>query len=107
MKIADDTIAAAVPYAAKMADRPPFHANDHSRDVLAIERFPMLVANARTVDSAPTLEREGFELVRHRSAIADFRDPAAGERHVGEIRDLLLEVSGADAVAVTPHGVVR
>jgi hypothetical protein len=103
----DDAIVAAVPYAAKMSVRPRFHANNHSRDVLVIERLPMRVTNARAVAPAPTLEREGFELVRHRSAITDYRDPGEGERHIAEIRELLLAVSGADAVAVTPRGVLR
>jgi hypothetical protein len=102
-----DTIEAAVPYAARMAIRPRFHANDQSRDVLEIQPCWMRVVNGRTVEPPPALEREGFELIRHRSAISDFRDPAAGERHIGEIRQLLLEVSGADAVAVTPRGVLR
>lgn len=103
----DDTIEAAVPYAGPMTVRPRFHANDHSRDVLAIEPLVTRVVNARTLDPAPGLEREGFELVQHRSAIADFRDPAQGKQDVAEIHALLLEVSGADAVAVTPDGVLR
>ena len=102
-----DTIEAAIPYSGPMSVRPRFHANDHSRDVLTIDRVVARVVNARGVDPAPELEREGFELVRHRSAIADFRDPAQGERHIDEIRELLLGVSGGDAVAVTPHGVLR
>jgi len=54
------------------------------------------VANARNADTPPQLEHEGFQLFPHRSAIADFRDPAIiEERHSGEIRELLLEVSGA------------
>ncbi len=103
----NDTIEAAVPYAGPMAVRPRFYANDHSRDVLTIEPLLASVVNARNVHPAPALEREGFELVCHRSAIADFRDPAGGERHIGEIQQLLLEVSGAEAVAVTPRGVLR
>jgi hypothetical protein len=103
----DHVIRAAVPYAAPMTVRPRFHANDHSRDVLEIERRWMQVANGRAAEPPPALERDGFEIVRHRSAIEDFRDPAAGERHVDEIRQLLLEVSGADAVTVTPRGVLR
>jgi len=103
----DDTIEAALPYAAAMSVRPRFHANDVSRDVLVIERSVARVANARNADSRPELEREGFELVRHRSAIANFRDPTSSDRHAGEIHALLLELSGADAVAVTPQGVLR
>jgi hypothetical protein len=104
----DGVIAAAVPYAAPMTVRPRFHANDASRDVLAIERLVMQVANARNANPPPDLEREGFELFQHRTTLADFRDPAVIEsRHSGEIRDLLLAVSGADAVTVVPRGVLR
>jgi hypothetical protein len=102
-----DTIEAAVPYAGPMTIRPRFHANDRSRDVLAIEPLVQPVANARNVDPTPALEREGFELVRHTSAVADLRHPAESERHAAEIHALLLEVSGADAVAVVPKGVLR
>jgi hypothetical protein len=104
---ADGMIVAALPYAAPMTIRPRYHANDASRDVLAIEPLVAEVANARNAEQPPALEREGFELVRHVSAIADFRDPAAGEHHAGEIRALLLELSGADAVSVVPRGVLR
>ena len=101
-------ISAAIPYAGPMTVRPRFHANDASRDVLAIERLVVEVADARNADPPPELEREGFQLFRHQSAITDFRDPAIiAERHSGEIRDLLLEVSGADAVTVVPRGVLR
>lgn len=103
----DDTIEAALPYAGAMTLRPCYHANDTSRDVLLIERRVALVANARNADHRPELEREGFELVCHRSAIADFHDSTSGHRHVGEIHVLLLELSGADAVAVVPRGVLR
>jgi hypothetical protein len=103
----DGMIEAAVPYAGPMSVRPRFHANDHSRDVLSIVPRAARVANARNADPAPSLEREGFELVRHVSAIADLRDSSQAERHIGEIHELLLEVSRADAVAVTPHGVLR
>ena len=101
-------ISAAIPYAGPMTVRPRFHANDSSRDVLAIERLVVEVANARHAATPPELEREGFQLFHHRSALADFRDPAVIEaRHTGEIRDLLLEVSGANAVTVVPRGVLR
>ena len=96
-----------MPYAGPMTMRPRFHANDHLRDVLAIEPRSMQVTNARAARPPLMLEREGFELVRHASAIADLKDPATWERYVVEIRALLLEVSGADAISVVPRGVLR
>lgn len=103
-----DAITAPVPYAGRMTVRPRFHANDASRDLLTIQPHLVSVANARSADPPPELEREGFQLVRHNSALVDFRDPSVIEaRHTGEIRELLLAVSGADAVSVVPRGVLR
>ena len=65
----DGVIAAAVPYAAPMTVRPRFHANDASRDVLAIERLvdggcerpqrqPAARTRARRVSALPPPERD-------------------------------------------------
>ena len=104
----DGAIAAALPYVGPMGVRPRYHANDVSRDVLVIEPLLREVANARNADPLPALEREGFELFPHESAIADFRDPMTiRARHAVEIRALLRESSGADAVTVNPRGILR
>jgi hypothetical protein len=102
------SVSAEVPYAARMRVRPCYHANDSTRDVLEIEPHRVAIANARVRVPAAELEIEGFELRRHRSAVPDFTDPGAVEaRYVGEVRRLLLEVSGADAIAMNPRGVLR
>lgn len=47
-----------------------------------------------------TLDREGFVLVQHSSAIADFErieeDPEVDQRYIDEMTDLLVAVTGAD-----------
>jgi len=91
-----------------MRVRPRYHANDSSRDVLDIELRRVEIANARVRVPTAELEREGFELHEHRSSIPDFTDSRAVEaRYVDEVRRLLLEVSGADDIAMTPRGVLR
>lgn len=91
-----------------MAKRPKFHANDTSRDELNVIQRAVRIDDARKRKMPPTLDEEGFCLVAHASAVRDFRDRAEIERvHVAEIRGLLLEVSGADHVAVTSAGVLR
>jgi hypothetical protein len=91
-----------------MEARPKFHANDNSRDVLNVVPRSVLIEDARHRPTPPSLDGEGFCLRAHRSAVREFRDAREIERvHVEEIRQLLLEVSGADHVNVTGSGVLR
>jgi hypothetical protein len=97
-----------VNYIGDMSERPRFYANDHSRDVLNLDRRTLRIENVRGADTAPSLDREGFTLVPHRSAVVDFRDQQEIMRtHCLEIERLLLDLSGADRVVVTAPGVLR
>jgi hypothetical protein len=91
-----------------MATRPRFHANDTSRDVLNVIQRVVRIDDARLRATPPTLDEEGFCLVKHTSAVRDFRDRAEIERvHVAEIHALLLAETGADYVNVSGTGVLR
>ncbi len=91
-----------------MNERPRYHANDSSLDVLNLEAHGVEIEDARMRTSAPTLQREGFAIFAHASAVRDFRDAAEVARvYVPEVRDLLLQLSGADDVVVTGAGVLR
>jgi hypothetical protein len=93
-------------YAARMAVRPRYYANDHSRDVLEIDAQPMTLTDARTL--SPTLDVEGFTLVPHHSAVTDFADPQAiWDIHRAEIAALVKLLSGADEVQVNAPGLLR
>jgi len=97
-----------VNYIAAMAQRPRYYANDHSRDVLALDPRSVSIEDARTAIPAPSLDREGFQLVRHPSAVVDFKNPAeVASVHQGEIERLLLQLTGADRVVVSSPGVLR
>ena len=97
-----------VNYTAEMSVRPRFYANDHSRDVLALDPRRVQIEDARSSEAAPTLAREGIAIVPHSSCIRDFRDAGdVAARHPAEIEQLILELSGADAVSVTGAGVLR
>lgn len=97
-----------VNYTGEMSVRPRFYANDHSRDVLVLDPRRVQIEDARSSGSAPTLAREGIAIVPHSSRIGDFRDAAdVAARHPAEIEQLVLELSGADAVSVTGAGVLR
>src|SRR4030088_165047 len=91
-----------------MSQRPRYYANDHSRDVLALEGHTIQIEDARRRTVAPSLQREGFALVAHTSAVKDFRDTAEVARiHPQEIVRLVGELSGADRVVVSSPGVLR
>ena len=101
-------VEAVVNYTAEMSVRPRYHANDASRDVLELDPRRVRIEDARSRDTVPRLDREGIAIVPHSSRIRDFRD--AGEvaaHHPAEIRELILELSGADAATVTGAGVLR
>jgi len=97
-----------VNYAADMAERPRYYANDHSRDVLDLDPRAVLIEDARGCSDSPTLSREGYQLISHRSSVVDFKNPAeVASVHPTEIERLLLQVSGADLVVVNGPGVLR
>ncbi|MCK5749030.1 MAG: methyltransferase, partial [Oricola sp.] len=60
-------IKAEINYSAPMAQRPRFHANDQSGDVLNLD--PQIVSIEDGRRSPPQLGREGFALVPHKSKV--------------------------------------
>jgi hypothetical protein len=97
-----------VNYIGDMAERPRYFANDNSRDLLTLDARTIQVEDARARSEPPSLLREGFTLVPHKSAIADFRNTQDVQaRHPAEIVRLVAELSGADTVVVSSPGVLR
>ncbi|HEY0106053.1 MAG TPA: CmcJ/NvfI family oxidoreductase [Rhizomicrobium sp.] len=95
-----------VSYLGAMTLRPRYHAQDHARDNLVLDPRRVEVEDLR--DCGASLSTEGFALVPHRSAVADFRDEAEVARiHGQEIEALLLARTGADRVVVTGRGILR
>ena len=99
------TVDGVVSYVAEMSERPRFYANDHSRDVMILDPRAVPIEDARGRLEPPTLDQDGFTLVRHVSAVTDFRDADEVSRiHPGEIEQLLLALTGADRVVSTGSG---
>lgn len=102
------TVEGVVNYTGPINERPRYYSFDHSRDVLSLAPTRITIEDARTRTEPPTLQREGFQLVRHASAVKDFRDADEVMRvHRTEIEELLAEATGADRVVVLGGGVVR
>jgi hypothetical protein len=97
---------AMINYVAQGQDRMRYFANDSSRDTVVLAPEPMAIDDARRLGTS--LDREGFALVPHRSAVTDFADAAEVARmHADEIAALVKQVTGADSVVVTGAGVLR
>jgi hypothetical protein len=62
--------------------------------------YEMPIKNGRPVSDQFTLDRNGFEITRHVSAVQDFTDKAEVDRvYPGEVAELVKARTGADRVA--------
>jgi hypothetical protein len=99
-------VRAEIGYSERTEKRPYFYANAHEKDFVPLKPAEVTIADARGLDC--TLDREGFTLVEHRSAVPDLTDAAAvAEVHRGEIAELLQRITGCDEVVMTPRGILR
>jgi hypothetical protein len=95
-------------YLGDMAVRPRFYAVDYSRDNLVLDGRSMPIRDARCAEPPASLEREGFMLVPHRSAVSEFRDLETVQRvYLPEVQRLMLELTGAERILMTPGAVLR
>lgn len=97
---------ALIAYVARGGSRPFYYANAHEKDQVPVDLRAMPVRDARAIGAE--VDREGFQLVRHRSAVTDWTDRAALEAvHRDEVAALIQQLTGADAVFVTSPGILR
>jgi hypothetical protein len=62
--------------------------------------YVMPVHNGRPISDRFTLERNGFEIIEHRTGVTDFTDREEVDRvYVGEVADFVTSYTGADRVA--------
>jgi hypothetical protein len=102
------TVVTRLNYLAPMAQRPRYHAVNTSRDVITRDRRTIQIEDARLRAQPPSLAQEGFALFRHKSAVTDFSDQEELARlYPREIERLVLDLSGADQVAIFGQGVLR
>jgi len=99
-------VRAAIGYSERTERRPFFYANAHEKDFVPLAPVEVSIEDARGRDCS--LDREGFTLVEHSSAVTDLTDlKAVAEVHSGEIAGLLQRITGCDEVAMTPFGILR
>jgi hypothetical protein len=95
-------------YISPMAHRPRYYAVNSSRDVIMRDRRMIRIEDARLRVQQPSLDREGFALFPHKSAVPDFSNQEELDHiYRREIERLVLDLSGADHVAIFGLGVLR
>lgn len=102
------TVVTRLNYIGPMAQRPRYYAVNSSRDVITRDRRKIRIEDARLRAQLPSLDREGFALFPHKSAVSDFGNQEELARiYPQEIERLVLDLSGADHVAIFGRGVLR
>ena len=95
-------------YLKAMTVRPAFYAHDFARDNLVLDPRAVEVRDARGAPHAPALAREGFEIARHPTAVSNFDDTnQIHQIYLREAQQLLLDLTGAKRVVMTPGAVAR
>jgi hypothetical protein len=97
-------------YLAPMPERPGYYLYEPPPGVpwrnTRGDRRTMPILDAREIDPAPTLDREGFALARLATAVEDLFDEAAIRTvYYREIERLVRDVSGAARVLAFDHNV--
>jgi hypothetical protein len=98
----------AVNYLQPMEELPVFYSERQQDNNLKLSSHEIRVTNARRVNPDPSLDRLGFMLTNHSTAVTDFTD-AQSVRSIyrGEIADLIRGVTRAPLVVASVNGVVR
>jgi hypothetical protein len=97
-------VSAALTFITRSDTKPVFHSAAYTggapRVFFETERHTVPIRDMRPLADALSVEREGFELRRHRTAVRDLHDDALEQVYYPEIEALLREVTGASRVVV-------
>lgn len=96
------TVESSVNYLGEMNELPVFYAENYQNNNLNLEEHRISVRDARSLRPRLALERDGFILADHPSAMRDYADTEAVERiYQPEIRELIAGLTGASLVVTT------
>jgi hypothetical protein len=102
-----ETVEAAIRYVRDAGVPPRFHAEDPSQRVASLVEHEVRFHDLRDASEAPSLDREGFTMLPHRSKVKDFGDARQHAVYCRELEQLLREVTGAPMVFLSPTVVLR
>jgi hypothetical protein len=99
--ITDLSVTCPVRYADSAAPPGKFYALEHASSTCRFVARETTIINGRRADKAPTLDRNGLQLVRHSTAVTDFWDEQQVEgTYKPEVAALVKELTGASEVIV-------
>ncbi|HEX6158732.1 MAG TPA: CmcJ/NvfI family oxidoreductase [Thermoanaerobaculia bacterium] len=101
------TVEAEIRYVGDARVPPRFHADDPSQRAVSLVEHGVRFHDLRHAGEPPSLEREGFTMLPHRSTVTDFGDVRQHAVYCEELAQLLREVTGAPLVFVSPTVVLR
>ncbi len=102
------TVEAVISYLGACDGKPIFYGRQRELNNLPLETRTVRVEDVRPLEGDVSLDREGFALVKHRTEVTDFFDPAmVRERYLPELAALLKEITGAAKVVASAGGVLR
>jgi hypothetical protein len=97
---------AIINYVRPSPERPRADSEDPSRSVMPLAQVPVEIEDVRA--AAPSLDQEGFALVRHESRVSDFGDESVVDGvYLPEAEALVKAASGADRAWALPRPVLR
>ncbi len=97
-----------ITYLGPCQGKPIYHGRRKDLDNLPLEARAVRVEDVRSASDSFSLDREGFALVPHRSAVGDFFDPAlVRDIYLRELEELVRRLTGAAKVVAFTGGVIR
>src|SRR5688572_30749970 len=103
----DETVEAEIRYLRDASVPPRFHADDPSQRAISLVEHDVRFHDLRDAGEAPSLDREGFTMLPHRSKVTDFGDARQHAVYCEELTQLLREVTGSSLVFLSPTVVLR
>ena len=103
----NETVEAEIRYLRDASVPPRFHADDPSQRVISLSDHHVRFHDLRDAGEAPSLHREGFTMLPHRSEVTDFGDACQHAVYCKELELLLREVTGSSLVFLSPTVVLR
>jgi hypothetical protein len=103
-------VEASLNYLADSTEKPVYYAYEPPtgvpRQTGKFAQQPVPVRNARDVVDELSLDKQGFELVRHETSVKDFYDPEEVKQvYYPEVERMLKEATGASKVVIFDHQV--
>jgi hypothetical protein len=106
--MATRSVCSTVHYLGAVGGRPSLRVDDPARSNLVVTSHVVEIQDARTANVPPSLDREGFVLLSHQTAVRNFQDrDELQTRYQAEILRLVKALTGAVEVQPTPGVFVR